>query len=74
MGGTLLVMAAVTYFGSSLSDRMDNYIQYVDAQDDLLVTQMPQADLDESGKIATADFYAWYGLDDLKLSMKSMQQ
>jgi hypothetical protein len=28
--------------------------------------QMPQADLDETGKIATADFYAWYGLDDLE--------
>ena len=27
---------------------------------------MPQADLDETGKIATADFYAWYGLDDLE--------
>jgi hypothetical protein len=27
---------------------------------------MDQATLDQSGKIATADFYAWYGLEDLE--------
>lgn len=30
------------------------------------MTELPQADLDETGKIATADFYAWYGLEDLQ--------
>jgi len=66
MGGAALLFGAATYIATGLSETMDNYVSFVDAQEDLLLREMPQADLDETGKIATEDFYAWYGLDDLE--------
>jgi hypothetical protein len=30
-----------------------------------VIADMPLADIDESGYIAKADFYSWYGLEDL---------
>jgi len=45
---------------------MSNYVTYVDAQDELLIAQYPQADLNEQGQVALADFQAWYGLDDFE--------
>jgi len=48
-GLSFLALAAVTYFGTSLSDRMDNYISFVDAQEELLLEQFPEGDLDERG-------------------------
>ena len=62
----MLLFAGATYIATSMSDNIDTYVSFVDAQDDLLITQTPQADLDETGQIATADFYAWYGLDELE--------
>jgi len=31
----------------------------------LLIAERPDAQIDESGKIAQVDFYSWYALDDL---------
>jgi len=63
---TLVFLTGATYVATSMSDTMDSYVSFVDAQEDLLITQTPQGHLDETGTIATADFYAWYGLDELE--------
>ena len=57
-----------TYFAQNVQESVGNYIQFVEAQEDLLVAETPfgQESVDGSGKIATADFYAWYGLEDLE--------
>ena len=43
------VMMSVQYFGMHVSDNIDQYVQYVDAQDDLLIAELPNTDIDESG-------------------------
>ena len=58
-------MVAVSYFGTHVSDNIDQFISYVDAQDDLLIAELPNVDIDENGQVAKVDFYSWYGLDEL---------
>jgi hypothetical protein len=68
MAGVALLLGTGTYFAENVNNSVGNYVQFVDAQEDLLVAETPigQESVDGSGKIATADFYAWYGLDDLE--------
>lgn len=40
-GATLLLLGSVHYIGNHLSNNIDNYVSYVDAQDDLLIAEMP---------------------------------
>jgi hypothetical protein len=43
----LLVFGGVTYMGTHMSESMNSYITYVDAQEELIIEQFPQADLNE---------------------------
>jgi len=65
MAGVFAALFSVQYFGNHLSTSIDQYVQYVDAQDDLLIAQVPDAEIDETGSLARVDFYSWYDLDDL---------
>ena len=56
MGFVLLLFLAVSYFGTHLSTNMNDYIAFVEAEEDFIINKSPGADLDENGKIATAKF------------------
>jgi len=60
----LLVLSSVSYMASNMQENMNNYISFVDAEDELLIEQFPEENLNEMGKLAMADFQAWYGLEE----------
>lgn len=74
----LLVFGGVTFMANNMSEKMNSYISFVDAQEELIIEQFPEVDLNEQGKMAMADFQAWYGLEDFEsldeeyLSVKNM--
>lgn len=45
---------------------MNDYIQFVDAQEDLLIEQSADAIINEQGKLAMQQFQAWYGLEEFE--------
>ena len=55
-GSFVVVLAAVGYFGTSLSGNMNDYIAFAEAEEDFIIMNNPQTDLNENGKIATAKF------------------
>jgi hypothetical protein len=52
----LLVFGGVTFMANNMSEKMNSYISFVDAQEELIIEQFPEADLNEQGKMAMADF------------------
>ena len=53
-----------------MQESLSNHIAFIDAQEELVLEQFPEADINELGKIAKGDFEAnyflWYGLEDFE--------
>ena len=60
----ILAFVSVQYIANNMSENVGSYVSFVDAQDELLIEQFPEENLNEQGKLAMADFQAWYGLEE----------
>lgn len=68
MAAVSMMLGSGAYFAQNVQNSVGDYIQFVEAQEDLLIAETPigQESVDGNGKIASADFYAWFGPEDLE--------
>ena len=68
MATVAMLLGSGSYFADNIQSSVSEHILFVEAQEDLLIAETPvgQESIDGSGKISTADFYAWYGLEDME--------
>ena len=50
-------LGAGNYLLGGMNSNINDYITYVDAEEDMLVSHSSSTILDQNGKIATEDFY-----------------
>ena len=53
MGSFFIVMLAAAYIGNHLSNDLNDYVAFAEAEEDYMIKSNPRIGIDENGKIAT---------------------